>query len=88
VSSRPVTGGVDSRLPEFTDDVTGADGVFCAGAASFRGAALEPDAAGRLWSRSHAERKARDNAATRIVVILIQTSKVKVEITLQRKGLT
>jgi hypothetical protein len=36
----------------------------------------------------HAASKARDNAATAIVVIFIHTSKVKVLATLQRKGLT
>jgi hypothetical protein len=37
---------------------------------------------------SHAASKARDNAATAIVVFFIQASKVKVEATLQRRGLT
>jgi hypothetical protein len=58
------------------------------GAASLRGAALEPEDAGRWSFLPHAASKARDNAATAIVVIFIHTSKVKVLATLQRKGLT
>ena len=73
-------------MPEFADEVTGAVGVVC-GAASLRGAALEPEDAGRWSFLPHAASKARDNAATAIVVIFIHTSKVKVLPTLQRKGL-
>jgi hypothetical protein len=66
-------------LPAFADEGVAGD------------VALEPalgEVAGRGWLLSHAASKARDNAATAIVVFFIQASKVKVEATLQRRGLT
>ena len=67
-STWPCT-GLRSVLPLFAEDGS----VVVCGC----GAALDPDApdvAGRGWLRSHAARKARENARTAIVVIFIQAS--------------
>ncbi len=67
-------------MPLFADE----GGVVVCGCG---GVALEPDDAGRWSFLPHPAMKASDNTAAATVVIFIQTSKVKVQATLQIKGL-